>query len=37
MRTGIDAPNFTLKEGDGNDWTLSDHRGEQLSFDEQGY
>jgi thioredoxin-dependent peroxiredoxin len=27
MKTGNDARNFTLKDGDGNDWTLSDHRG----------
>ena len=24
------APNFTLKDGDGNDWTLSDHRGKTV-------
>jgi thioredoxin-dependent peroxiredoxin len=30
MKTGTDAPNFTLKDGDGNDWTLSDHRGKTV-------
>jgi peroxiredoxin Q/BCP len=24
------APNFTLKDGDGHDWTLSDHRGKTV-------
>jgi peroxiredoxin len=24
------APDFTLKDGDGNDWTLSDHRGKAV-------
>jgi peroxiredoxin len=24
------APDFTLKDGDGNDWTLSDHRGKTV-------
>jgi peroxiredoxin Q/BCP len=27
MNTGDTARDFTLKDGDGNDWTLSDHRG----------
>ncbi len=27
MNIGDTAPDFTLKDGDGNDWTLSDHRG----------
>ena len=27
---GSDAPDFTLKDGDGNDWTLSDHRGKTV-------
>lgn len=30
MKTGNDAPDFTLKDGDGNDWTLSDHRGKTV-------
>lgn len=27
MNAEDNAPDFTLKDGDGNDWTLSDHRG----------
>ncbi len=27
MKTGADAPDFSLTDGDGNEWTLSDHRG----------
>ena len=27
MNIGEQAPDFTLKDGDGNDWTLGDHRG----------
>jgi peroxiredoxin len=30
MNTGHNAPDFTLKDGDGNDWTLSEHRGKTL-------
>lgn len=30
MNTGNAAPNFTLKDGDGNDWKLSDHRGKTV-------
>jgi len=30
MKTGDAATNFTLKDGDGNDWTLSDHRGKTV-------
>ncbi len=30
MKTGDAAPDFTLKDGDGNDWTLSDHRGKTV-------
>ena len=30
MRTGDEAADFTLKDGDGNDWTLSDHRGKTV-------
>lgn len=30
MKIGSDAPDFTLKDGDGNDWTLSDHRGKTV-------
>src|ERR1043166_7793242 len=27
MNIGETAPDFTLPDGDGNEWTLSDHRG----------
>ena len=30
MNTGDTAPNFTLPDGDGDDWTLSDHRGKTV-------
>lgn len=30
MKTGHEAPGFTLKDGDGNDWALSDHRGKTV-------
>jgi peroxiredoxin len=30
MNINESAPNFTLKDGDGNDWTLSDHRGRTV-------
>jgi thioredoxin-dependent peroxiredoxin len=30
MNIGETAPGFTLKGGDGNDWTLSDHRGRTV-------
>jgi peroxiredoxin Q/BCP len=30
MKTGDNSSNFTLKDGDGNDWTLSDHRGKTV-------
>ncbi|MCZ2390828.1 MAG: peroxiredoxin [Acidobacteria bacterium] len=30
MNVGDDAPDFTLKDGDGEDWTLSDHRGKTV-------
>ena len=30
MGTGDEATDFTLKDGDGNDWTLSDHRGKTV-------
>lgn len=30
MKIGDTAPDFTLKDGDGNDWTLSDHRGKTI-------
>lgn len=30
MKTGETAPDFTLKDGDGNDWKLSDHRGKTV-------
>src|SRR4026209_1458775 len=30
MNTGEKAIGFTLKDGEGNDWTLSDHRGKTV-------
>ncbi|MBX3281323.1 MAG: peroxiredoxin [Acidobacteria bacterium] len=30
MKVGETAPDFTLKDGDGNDWTLSEHRGQTV-------
>jgi peroxiredoxin len=30
MKIGEQAPNFTLKDGNGNDWTLGDHRGKTV-------
>lgn len=30
MNTGDEAPDFTLSDGDGNDWTLSDHVGKTV-------
>jgi thioredoxin-dependent peroxiredoxin len=30
MKPGDSAIEFTLKDGDGNDWTLSDHRGKTV-------
>src|SRR5688500_19396386 len=30
MNTGDNAPDFTLKDGDGNDWKLWDHRGKTV-------
>lgn len=30
MNVGIEAPDLTLKDGEGNDWTLSDHRGKTV-------
>ena len=30
MNIGQEAPNFALKDGDGNTWTLSDHRGKTV-------
>lgn len=30
MKTGDDAPDFTLKDDEGNDWRLSDHRGKTV-------
>lgn len=30
MNTGDNAPDFALNDGDGNDWTLSDHRGKTV-------
>lgn len=30
MNIDEQAPEFTLKDGDGNDWTLSEHRGEVV-------
>ena len=30
MKINDPAPDFTLKDGNGNDWTLSDHRGKPV-------
>ena len=30
MNIGDTAPDFTLKDGDGSEWTLSDHRGKTV-------
>jgi thioredoxin-dependent peroxiredoxin len=30
MRLNDDAPQFTLKDGEANDWSLSDHRGKTV-------
>jgi peroxiredoxin Q/BCP len=30
MKNGDKAADFTLKDGDGNDWTLGDHRGKTV-------
>lgn len=30
MNVGGEAPDFTLKDGEGNDWKLSDHRGRTV-------
>lgn len=30
MNVGGDAPDFTLKDGEGNEWKLSDHRGRTV-------
>lgn len=30
MKIGETAPDFTLKDGDGNDWTLSSHKGHTV-------
>ena len=30
MNIGDNATEFTLRDGDGNDWTLSDHRGKTV-------
>ena len=30
MNLGDEAPDFTLKDGDGNDWTLSDQKGKTV-------
>lgn len=30
MKVGEEAPNFTLKDGEGGDWTLGDHRGKPV-------
>lgn len=30
MNTGDKAPDFTLKDGDGNDWTLSEQKGKTV-------
>ncbi len=30
MKVGDDAPDFTLKDGGGNDWTLSEQLGKTV-------
>ena len=30
MKTGENAPNFTLNDGEGNDWTLSNYKGHTI-------
>lgn len=30
MNIGTPAPDFTLKDGDGNDWSLAEHRGQVV-------
>jgi len=30
MRTGIESPDFGLRDGNGNEWRLSDHRGKTV-------
>jgi peroxiredoxin Q/BCP len=30
MKVGDNAPDFTLKDGDGNDWKLSEQRGKTV-------
>lgn len=30
MNIGTTAPDFTLKDGDGNDWSLAEHRGQVV-------
>lgn len=30
MKIGEEAPDFTLRDGEGKDWTLSDHRGKTV-------
>lgn len=32
MKIGDNAPDFTLKDGDGNDWKLSDHLGKKVTL-----
>ena len=32
MKVGDKAPDFTLKDGDGNDWTLSEHLGKTVTL-----
>jgi len=32
MKIGDKAPDFTLKDGEGNDWTLSDHHGKTVTL-----
>lgn len=32
MQIGENAPNFTLKDGDGNDWKLSEQRGKIIAL-----
>lgn len=32
MKTGENAPDFTLRDGDGNDWKLSEQRGKTVAL-----
>ena len=32
MKVGDEAPDFTLKDGDGKEWTLSDYKGKKVAL-----